>query len=481
MRPEIAAESDFLEILEAHDRIVIYGAGVYGKILLIHLQNVSLSDRIEGFAVSNLGDEDMAIDGFPVRSFECYKDIGRDTIVIVAVSDKYASAIEKSLGEKGDFDFVRFSYKNLPIFRNKIYFYAASGYGYGGNCKYIAEELIRSGRDLQYVWGRKQHISANVPEEIVKATEGTPEDTYHRLTSFIHISNYYAALDCDRKRKGQYYIGTWHGTGPFKKVAVDRAEVVDREKEAEQCRLLYSGFDLFLSNSDDNTYMFRHSMLYKGEITEWGSPRNDVLFHPEGVREKVCGSLEIDSGKKLLLYMPTFRERREESFDRYDLDFEKIKNCLSDRFGGEYILVYRFHYFLTLNENFKKALMKGVNAGLYEDAQELVAAADVLVTDYSSVMWDFSLTGKPVFLYQNDEKEYTDERGFYEPPESWPYPRAHTQEEMIQIILNFDEADYQYKLRDFFRHDRSFDYGDASARTAERIFDVMDNPEKYSL
>ena len=87
----------------------------------------------------------------------------------------------------------------------------------------------------------------------------------------------------------------------------------------------------------------------------------------------------------------------------------------------------------------------GKNITMYPDVMEFLVAADVLITDYSSIMWDFGLQRRPIFLYQNDAKQYTDDRGFYKPISTWPYPIAHTQKELLENIQRFDDLSYLNK------------------------------------
>ena len=103
-----------------------------------------------------------------------------------------------------------------------------------------------------------------------------------------------------------------------------------------------------------------------------------------------------------------------------------------------------------------------------------MAAADVLITDYSSIMWDFSLQRKPVFLYHNDVDEYLSTHGLYSSPSDWPYPQAHSQEEMELLIKKFDEKEYKEAVNDFLAEYGSTDDGHATEKIVKRLLKEME-------
>ena len=110
-----------------------------------------------------------------------------------------------------------------------------------------------------------------------------------------------------------------------------------------------------------------------------------------------------------------------------------------------------------------------VDATKYEDMQELLCASDVLVTDFSSSMWDFALTGRPCFLYAPDIQQYIDERGFYTEPSTWPFPLAKSDDELSANILGFDQAAYEKALAKHYSDFGSYENKDACAKVCEAI------------
>ena len=136
-------------------------------------------------------------------------------------------------------------------------------------------------------------------------------------------------------------------------------------------------------------------------------------------------------------------------------------------------MLYRFHHYLYALGMPQNYYADAIDVTYYPDIQELLVAADVVITDYSSLMWDFSLQRRPVFLYQNDEKDYENDRGFYSPVSEWPYPKAHTQDELVDTIMHFDNDEYINKLNAFFEKYGSCDDGHAAERVVKRIMNEI--------
>ena len=110
-----------------------------------------------------------------------------------------------------------------------------------------------------------------------------------------------------------------------------------------------------------------------------------------------------------------------------------------------------------------------IDATSYDDVQELLAAAEILITDYSSIMWDFSLKGKPVFLYHPDADIYRKERGYYLPFSEMPYVEAFDEEDLCRKIEGFNEEDYRERVAAFVKEYGSFDRGNAAKAVGDRI------------
>lgn len=476
------------------DRIVIYGAGAYARSVYTYLNMIGVSSKIDAFIVSDASQNEKTKYGVPVVEYGIADTFIEDSCAYIAISGETYEIYEQ-LKRKNAKEIITVTCDmrdeihektikeaiSLPISHNIVFVDNYFGMGYKCNCKYIAKYILQQNMQVRLVWDISNEPDARLPEGIKPVLYDTPEYYKSLYTARVYLTNC-GPRSFFEKRPGQYVIDTWHGTGPFKKAGMAVNDMSDDQKE--ELRNQFSQIDLFISNSKDNTEMYRESFEFKKEIYECGYPRNDIFFDKDKadeIKARVLTALGIKLEQKIVLYVPTFREIEKTSVDKYDIDMERAISALEGRFGGEFILLYRFHHRLYQYEQWRDFYPFGIDVTLYDDIQELMLVADVLITDYSSAMWDFSLMRKPVFLYQNDEEEYLNDRGFYWLPSEWPYPRAHTSEEMAKIIESFDDAIYQVKLDDFFRKDPSYDDGHASERVAQRIMDVIEHPERYSL
>lgn len=472
------------------EKVFVYGAGRYAEAVYNYLYVLDKKSAIQCFIVTEK-QEKNSFHGIPIQTFEMIKDEIKDETIWIAVKD--ADAIEEELKHAGIKKIERIKLDDIiqmgreikeilihkPIIPNRIIFECFEDKGYECNCKYIAQKLIDLKLPVEIIWSVAPESNYSFPKEI-KTLQADYSMNYLRTYSSAGVIISNMRTPNEYKNEKTYFINTWHGTGPFKKVGAS-AEINRKKKDwCQYAKKMYNKTDLYISNSADNTYMIKASFMYDGEIMESGNPRNDVLFHSDGIKGKVCKVLGISSDKKLVLYAPTYRENREKSFSIYDLDMEKVLESLQYRFKEEYVLLYRFHHYLRSYKEFDQFYPIGINVTDYPDIMELVVATDILITDYSSTMWDFSLQRRPVFLYQNDENSYVNgDRDFYWPVSRWPYIKAQTTDEMCEKIMHFDEEAYLKDLEQFFTDDPSYDDGNATDRVIERIMDVINHPERY--
>lgn len=482
--------ADMFKVVENCRECVIYGAGNYGKKLFRLLTVVKLAHKVRCFAVSERPEKQSGNIALEVISFEDVKKRYPDAAILVAVKEGkelYEKAKKEHEGTVYLIKEEMLSFSDAlmdklwesPVEERKILFISNAGKGYMCNGKYITEELLRQGQDVDIVWAVND-IACKVPDKVRKVKKDSCEYYYEVATARIWVDNERKDIQI-RKREGQYYIQTWHGSGPLKKVEKDVEEILSPEY-LRIARHDGEMIDLFLSSTSANSYMYRNSFYSSAEILECGSPRNDVMFqNPPVDRDRVLASLGIENrNAKIILYAPTFRRTREESAQTYDLDAERVIRELNRKFQGEFIMLLRFHCWDVSDfERIKEMYAGCVNTTQYEDTQELLAVSDVLITDYSSILWDFSLKKAPIFLYQNDAQEYMGSRGFYCDPSEWPYPRAFDMNGLCKIISEFNQEEYEKKVDAFLKRWSSFDDGFASKRAAERIMDVIDNPQKY--
>ena len=158
--------------------------------------------------------------------------------------------------------------------------------------------------------------------------------------------------------------------------------------------------------------------------------------------------------------------------DAHGLDFERLAAALARRFGGTWGILYRKHYFVDAAE--VQASANAVDVSDWDDMNELLAVTEVLVSDYSSCLWDFSLTKRPAFMFVPDMDVYAGEdRGFAYPPEKWPYPVATNNDEMEKRVLGFDQEDYRIRVALHHLDAGTYDDGQASRRTVDCIAEKL--------
>ena len=303
-------------------------------------------------------------------------------------------------------------------------------------------------------------------------------DYYHEMaTARIWVDNVRKDSDI-KKREGQYYIQTWHGAAPIKKVEKDVEDRLPNYYVANAMRDS-KNVDLFLSGSVFYTNLYKRSFWYSGEIMQVGLPRQDIFFHLDNViKEKVYRYYGIDKSYSMVLYAPTFRKNFSNEY--YDLDIAGVVSALENKFCKRFVCAVSKHpENRSINYSFEHN-EKYIAVDRYSDFQELLASADVLITDYSGCMYDYSFTKRPVFLYQRDYDDYIRDRNFYIPMGQLPYTRAYSNEEIIEKIKLFDMELYLEQLNQFMGMLGIYDDGNASEKVAKHILNVIEGSQKIN-
>ncbi len=355
----------------------------------------------------------------------------------------------------------------LPVDSKKVVFSSYYGRGYSDNPKAIAEAMLKNNTSAKLVWLCKDKKEADsLPPEITPCPYDSPKRIWELATARVWVDN---CRKYERfKKKNQYYLQTWHGF-PLKKIEKDAVDALPPDYERGALR--DSGFtDLLLSNSNFETEVLRRCFWYNGEIAQFGSPRNDVFFEDNSkTSEKVHNALGIPEQTKTVLYAPTFRA--DHSIDAYSLDANALYEACCRSFGGEWTVLIRLHPNVSEQSEtlFSYDGKKIIDATMYPDMQELLCTADILITDYSSSMFDYALSGKPCLRLALDLEAYMMDRNFYFEYGELPFPYACTNEELVAIIDNFDMDEYTRTRDAFYSRIALCEDGNASKRCAEWI------------
>lgn len=363
----------------------------------------------------------------------------------------------------------------FPICRSRVVI--CNIWGFGDNAKYVAEELNRRkkknpGPELIFITNHPD--TSHAPKGITVLRTNSVKAIFALATARVWVDNN-RKENYIRKRRGQYYIQTWHGGIALKKIEKDYEEKLGAKYTAN-ARRDSAMTDLYISNSDFCTAMYRNSFWYQGEILECGSPRNDILIHSsvrvgDGIRER----LGVKNNVKIAIYAPTYREGNNNT-GPYELDFNNLLEAIESKFGGSWVIAVRLHPLVSAQSGFIRYNDRIRNASRYRDIYELMSVSDLLITDYSNLMFEFSFMSKPVFLYASDVKEYEKERGFYFKYASLPYKKAGIQAELIKNINQFDDKEYQTEVENFLKQLTIYEDGNASKCVADRILEVIKRP-----
>jgi len=370
---------------------------------------------------------------------------------------------------EGGFSLV---FRIFPIQKNKIIINNHHGKGYGDNAKYIVEELLKHNLDLDIVWILKNLTKeeAGLPQSIRTVKFRSLRHIYEMTTAKIWLENnrIYQHLF---KRTGQYYIQTWHGGLGLKKIEGDAPYGMNK-RNISFAKRDSSMADLFISNSKHLSDIYRRAFWYEGEILESGFPKNDILFTDKNhYKIKIRKFYGLDEDIKILLYAPTFRENSK--LDAYDIDFGKLYGALNISDTEKWTIMVKLHPNLSHSQFNKSFPNSVVNVTSFPDMQELVMGIDILVTDYSSCMFDSAMANIPTFLYASDIEDYVDERGFYFNMDDLPFTVSQDTEELLNKILNFEHKNYIDGLNDFYMKVGLFDNGDAAQIVSKRIKSML--------
>ena len=353
-----------------------------------------------------------------------------------------------------------------PVCQDVVLFESWRGQ-FSDNPRAISEELHRREADLQHVWVIDPALGLELPDWVVPVA---PESRRH--LAMMGRARYLVAngtvLGFHRKRRGTTFVQTWHGT-PLKKIGFHTRR--SRSRTARQAAKTLAqnipNWDLLLSPNRFSTPILRDAFKYSGPILETGYPRTDLLLAPgaDALRERVRERLGIAPDQRAVLYAPTFRD--DERF-AWETDLQRVAGEL----GDTHVVLLRLHHIdagqLTLGEG---ALFRDVSR--YPDNRELYLAADVLVTDYSSVMFDFAVTRKPMLFYAPDLAEYRDElRGFYFDFEAdAPGPLLSSIDDLTQAIADLERVSSacEAKYASFVERFCDLDDGHASERAVDAL------------
>ena len=360
----------------------------------------------------------------------------------------------------------------FPVKKDRFMFQSHdSAENYNCNPRYISDYFRKKyPGQFELIWSFKTPRRYRNVKGIKPVKKYSAKWFFYMITAKVVVYNA-TPVTFIPKRKSQMVIETWHGGGAYKRTGY--ASKKDK-LDIWRTKQLANYVDIFLSSSEKFTDVhIKQSYHFEGEILNSGMPRNDCLVNEKQrsyYNGKIRGKYGIEG--KIILYAPTFRGYLMSSgkIDT-ELPYSEIMEAFRKRFNEPVYILRRFHHH---DKNEYEDIEGVIDVSDYPEMQELLCAADVLITDYSSSIWDFSLTERPCLLFVPDIEEYeTGDRGFYTDPEEWAGILCKTKEELLEAAEGLDIDKCKEKAVMHRNNLGSYDKGTATVQVAERMIRFM--------
>ncbi|MFC7328983.1 bifunctional glycosyltransferase/CDP-glycerol:glycerophosphate glycerophosphotransferase [Marinactinospora rubrisoli] len=403
-----------------------------------------------------------------------FADSGFDTPVLRVGSDLRPD-------ERGSFAQRRLREVAYPAMREQqpreeILFDSYTGRQFSDSPHSIYAELrARGGRwaDYPMSWLVRDG-QVNLPPDLTRVRHNG-HDFYESLARSRYLVTNSRQPAWFARRPGQTVVQTWHGS-MLKRIGFDIENIRGKSRDYHE-KLAWETrqWDYLVSPSPWATPILRRAFRFEGEILETGYPRNDIFFSAEreAIAERTRRRLGLPEGKKVILYAPTWRDDKYYTRGKHKLDLHLDLRRMYGKLGEDHVLLVRRHPRVVdsvpiVGENFV------YDVSLYPEIMELFLITDILVTDYSSMMFDFANTGRPMLFFTYDIESYRDNlRGFYfDFEETAPGPLLVESDDVIASVLDVDEVAGRYagRYRKFVEQFCPLDDGNAAARVVDRVF-----------
>ena len=480
-------------------KVFLFGAGAYTEKFFQHYKGEKfILDGVIDNSREKWGKQldDVVLDSFrsgkgelSISGPEILEQYSPDQVAVLITSVKYYKEILqqlKGIGINNSFVLVimETNRRKAEFFEEcckerisdkKVVFYSFGTYSDHG--KYISEQLMKLRNDLDIVWIIID-LSAEVPEwvRIVPVTNWK-KVIYEMATAKVWVFNI-EVPEYIKKREGQIFVEAKHWAGVTLKKCYLDSSTISEAPSYNNWRRNGKMMDYMLTGSEFDTEFCRRAFEFENEAVQIGSPRSDAVFHGAENKVKVCKYYGIDVDKKLLLYAPTFRFCEGSCYQQraphIELDFEVLREALKERWGAEWRILLRLHPGVARESKNINTPEYVVDVSGYSDSQELAAAADVMISDYSSIMFEPAFVKNPVFLFAPDRESYIDkEYDLLMEYDSLPFTIAESNDELMRQIQNFRQSEYEEKLDKFMKKYGVCEDGHASERAAGFISKLL--------
>lgn len=387
---------------------------------------------------------------------------------------------QKGRGVTRDFYYL---VSKLPVNSHVIFYESFLGRSFSDNPKYIYQYIqAHYPNKFLNVWS----VDAKKFDKIKNELKSRPNTIVVKRWGFkymLYLATAKYFVDNMRqpkwfiKRPGMRFIETWHGT-PLKKLVFD-VDYLGDEYSSLYKKIFYHQsrqWDHLLTDNTFSYQVFKHSFKYpQSKMLKSGYPRNDILTRPDRnqLAEKIKLKLGIPLDKRVILYAPTWRDNDDITSGHYKFKLTLNIALLKKYLSSKYVLILRTHYFVTQHLDTSSFGSFVYNESNYDDISELYLISDILITDYSSVFFDYAILRRPILYYVYDYDQYAKYlHGFYlDMKKDLPGPLIKTSKGVVHAIQNINEIKKRYKNRynRFNRHFNAWDDGHASQRVVKAL------------
>ena len=414
------------------------------------------------------------------------KDSLRRTAVDISKKHIFIRKILRKILNIKNYIFFKINTLGLEVNNDTVIFGCFNGKSYCDSPKAIYKYMLTDDRfkEFNFIWVFKDPDKHKYLEKSknTKVIYSKGRQYYKAMAKAKYWIFNYKIPDYIYPKKNQIFVQCWHGT-PLKRLGCDLQHFDNALNTLEGMKKRYKKetekFSYFLSPSEFATEKFISiwNMKEVGKekcVVELGYPRNDFLYNYNNDDiKRIKETLGISNiNKKILLYAPTYRDNQHTSGVGYtyktEVDFNKLKEQLEDK----YIILFRSHWLIANSFDFEKYKGFVYNVSDHDDINELYVISDLLITDYSSVFFDYANLKRPILFYMYDLEEYRDDiRGFYLDLKELPGPIIRTEEELISKLRKLNNSDfYDEKYKKFNQIFNYLDDGKAAKRVVNKIF-----------
>nr|WP_286229695.1 CDP-glycerol glycerophosphotransferase family protein [Neobacillus mesonae] len=365
----------------------------------------------------------------------------------------------------------------LPAKKNLIIFESFLGKQYSDNPRAIYEYLKNNHPEYDLMWSVDPRFEKGFLDKgIPFAKRFSIKWLFLMARARFWVSNSRMPLWIP-KPEHTTYLQTWHGT-PLKKLAFDMKEVLMPGTTTEAYKQHFyqesRNWDYLISPNRYSTEIFKRAFKFEKTVIESGYPRNDIFYRQkcDQIAKKFKETHQLPKNKKIILYAPTWRDNQYHQVGKYKLDLQLDLSLLQKELGGEYIIILRMHYLVAENFNLDSYHGFAYDFSKYEDIQELYLISDLLITDYSSVFFDYANLKRPMIFFTYDLDEYKEDiRGFYfNLAEKAPGPMVKTTEEVVEAIKGYNDSKiYIDKMEEFYQQFCYLEDGYATERVVNEV------------